>query len=37
MTMFVETDSAEPELEPSEAERVVSYGFDGFPPQVLRW
>ena len=30
-------DTPEPELEPSEPARVVSYGLDGLPPQVLRW
>jgi hypothetical protein len=34
--MLVETDRAEPELDPSDAERVVSYGLEGLPPQVLR-
>jgi hypothetical protein len=34
--MLVLTDKADPELEPSEAERLVSYGFAGLPPQVLR-
>ncbi len=34
--MLVETDSAEPDEEPSEAARVVSYGFDGLPAQVER-
>src|SRR6476660_10551518 len=37
MTMLTLTESAEPELEPSDAARVVSYGFDGLPPHVLRW
>ena len=34
--MLVLTDSAEPELDPSEADLVVSYGLDGLPAQVLR-
>jgi len=37
MTKFMLTDTPDPELEPSEAERVVSYGFDGLPAHVLRW
>ena len=37
ITMLVLTDSADPELEPSDAARVVSYGLDGLPAQVLRW
>ena len=37
MTMLVLTDSADPEEEPSDADRVVSYGLDGLPAQVLRW
>src|SRR5947209_16994483 len=37
MTRLMLTESAEPELDPSEADRLVSYGLDGFPPQVLRW
>ncbi len=36
ITMLVLTESAEPELEPSDAARVVSYGLDGLPAQVLR-
>ena len=36
MTKFALTDTPEPELDPSEAERVVSYGLDGLPAQVLR-
>ncbi len=36
MTKLTLTETAEPELEPSEAERVVSYGLTGLPPQVLR-
>jgi hypothetical protein len=36
MTRLLLTDTAEPELEPSDAERVVSYGFDGLPLQLLR-
>jgi hypothetical protein len=34
--MLVLTDRAEPELEPKDAARVVSYGLDGLPAQVLR-
>src|SRR6185369_10446741 len=37
MTRLALTDTPEPELEPREADRVVSYGFPGLPPQVLRW
>ena len=37
ITRLAPTDTPEPELEPSEPERVVSYGLDGLPPQVLRW
>src|SRR5215469_6028220 len=37
MHRFALTETPEPELEPSEAERRVSYGFAGLPPQVLRW
>ena len=36
ITKFALTDTPEPELDPSEAERVVSYGLDGLPAQVLR-
>ena len=36
ITRLALTDTPEPELEPSEAERVVSYGLDGLPAQVLR-
>jgi hypothetical protein len=35
--MFVLTETADPELEPSDPARVVSYEFDGLPPHVLRW
>src|SRR2546427_12689106 len=31
------TDTPDPELEPSEAARVVSKGRPGLPPQALRW
>ena len=34
---FALTETPEPELEPSEAARVVSYTSLGFPAQVLRW
>src|ERR1700730_4051021 len=37
ITRFVLTAPPEPELEPSDAARVVSYGFDGLPDHVLRW
>jgi hypothetical protein len=37
ITRLILTETPEPELEPSEAARVVSYGFAGFPPHVLRW
>jgi hypothetical protein len=33
---LVLTDKAEPELDPSDADLVVSYGLQGLPPQVLR-
>ena len=36
ITKLVLTDTAEPELEPREAALVVSYGLEGFPPQVER-
>ena len=37
VTRLVLTDAPEPELEPSEAARVVSYGLATLPPQLLRW
>ena len=36
ITRLALTDNAEPELDPKEAERVVSYGLDGLPPHVAR-
>jgi len=36
MTRLALTETPEPELEPSEAARVVSYGLAGFPAQLLR-
>ena len=36
ITKLVLTDTAEPELEPREAALVVSYGLEGFPPQLER-
>ena len=37
MQRFALTDTPEPELDPSDAARVVSYTFDGFPAHELRW
>src|SRR4029453_10100501 len=37
ITILVLTETPDPELEPSEAERVVSYGLAGLPPHELRW
>src|SRR3954462_10191435 len=37
MTRLALTETPEPELDPSDADRVVSYGLAGLPPQVLRW
>src|SRR5262249_61835918 len=37
ITRFVLTDTPEPELDPSDAARVVSYGVAGVPDQLLRW
>src|SRR4051812_33438883 len=37
MTRFALTDTPDPELEPRDADRVVSYTFAGLPAQVLRW
>src|ERR1700712_2234762 len=37
ITMLVLPEGTDPDDEPSEAERVVSYGFAGVPPQVERW
>jgi hypothetical protein len=36
ITRFVLTETPDPELDPSEAARVVSYGVAGFPDQLLR-
>jgi hypothetical protein len=36
MTILVLTETPDPELDPSEAERVVSYGLAGLPPHELR-
>ena len=36
ITILVLTETPEPELEPSEAARVVSYELDGLPAHVLR-
>ena len=36
MTRFALTDTPDPELEPSDADRVVSYGLAGLPAQLLR-
>ena len=36
MTRFVPTETPEPELEPIDAARVVSYELHGLPAQVLR-
>jgi hypothetical protein len=36
MTRLALTETPDPELDPNEAARVVSYGFDGFPAQLLR-
>ena len=36
ITKLALTDTPEPELEPSDAARRVSYGLAGLPPQVLR-
>ena len=36
ITRFALTDTPDPELEPSEAARVVSYGLAGLPAQLLR-
>jgi hypothetical protein len=33
---FAVTETADPELDPIAAARVVSYGLAGLPPQVLR-
>src|ERR1700722_14791127 len=37
ITRFVLTETADPELDPIEPARVVSYDSDGLPPHVLRW
>src|SRR5258708_21618198 len=37
ITRLALTETPEPELEPSEAERRGSYTLAGLPPQVLRW
>src|SRR5262249_32919880 len=37
ITRFVLTDTPEPELDPSDAARVVSYGVAGVPGPPLRW
>src|SRR5580693_6451608 len=37
ITRLALTETPEPELDPNEAARVVSYGFAGLPPQLLRW
>jgi hypothetical protein len=37
MTRLALTDTPDPELEPNEPARVVSYGLAGLPPQLLRW
>ena len=34
---FAVTETADPELDPIAAARVVSYGLAGLPPQVERW
>jgi len=36
ITRFVETETPEPELEPSDAARVLSYGVFGLPAHELR-
>ena len=36
ITRFALTDTPEPELEPSDAARVVSYTLEGLPPHELR-
>jgi hypothetical protein len=36
ITKFVLTETPLPELDPIDAARVVSYGFEGLPAQVLR-
>ena len=36
ITRLALTDTPDPELDPSDAERVVSYGFAGLPAQLLR-
>src|SRR5919109_4852765 len=37
MTRSALTETPDPELDPSEAARVVSYGLAGLPAQLLRW
>jgi hypothetical protein len=36
ITRFVLTETPDPELDPSDAARVVSKGLEGLPAQVLR-
>ncbi|MGC1887186.1 MAG: hypothetical protein WA709_13990 [Stellaceae bacterium] len=36
ITKLALTETPEPELDPNEAARVVSYGLAGLPPQLLR-